>query len=82
MTLATLGNVLGIFGALAVLAGYAYQTIGKRPADVAYYLLNLIGALLLAGSLTIHVNVASLTLNVIWAGIALYGLIGAWRIAK
>ncbi len=79
MTLATLGNVLGIVGALGVLAGYAYQTFGKRSADVTYYLLNLVGALLLAGSLTIHVNVASLTLNIIWAAIAVYGLFGLWR---
>ena len=79
MTLAIFGNLLGIVGALGVLAGYAYQTIGKRPADATYYLLNLVGALLLAGSLTIHVNIASLTLNVIWAGIALYGLVGVWR---
>ena len=79
MTLATFGNILGIVGALAVLAGYAYQTIGKRPANATYYLLNLFGALLLAGSLTIHVNLASLTLNFIWAVIALYGLVGVWR---
>lgn len=74
MTVGLIGDVLGFAGAVTILAAYAYQTILGRPANVLYYAGNLLGALLLAGSLTIHYNLASLCLEAAWASIALFGL--------
>ena len=79
MTVSLFGDILGFAGAVTILAAYAYQTLFKRPADTFYYLGNLLGASLLAGSLTIHYNLASLCLEAAWASIALYGLIGRLR---
>lgn len=75
ITTGFLGDLLGFGGALIILAAYAYQTLLERPADVLYYSGNLAGALLLAGSLTIHFNLASLCLETAWAAIALVGLV-------
>jgi hypothetical protein len=79
MTTALLGNVLGGVGAVTILAAYAYQTLLHRPADALYYTGNLVGASLLAVSLTIHFNLSALLLEIAWAAIALYGLIGKLR---
>ena len=79
MTRALFGDVLGFIGAGTILAAYAYQTLWQKPADTLYYAGNLAGATLLAFSLTIHFNLASLCLEAAWAAIALYGLIGQLR---
>jgi hypothetical protein len=79
MTTALLGDLLGFAGAATILAAYAYQTLLGRPADALYYSGNLLGATLLALSLTIHYNLASLCLEAAWAAIALYGLIKTVR---
>jgi hypothetical protein len=79
MTVALIGDILGFLGAGTILAAYAYQTLLGREADVTYYVGNLLGASLLAASLTIHFNMASLFLEIAWAAIALYGLVGRLR---
>ena len=79
MSIALFGDLLGFAGALTIVAAYAYQTLLGRSADALYYSGNLIGALLLAWSLTIHYNLASLCLEVAWGAIALYGLVKVLR---
>jgi hypothetical protein len=79
MSMALFGDIIGFAGALTILAAYAYQTILGRPADSIYYAGNLIGAVLLGVSLTIHFNLASLLLEIAWAAIALFGLVKVMR---
>jgi hypothetical protein len=79
MSVALFGDVIGFAGALTLLAAYAYQAVLGRPADVTYYSGNLLGAILLGASLTIHFNLASLLLEIAWAAIALFGLVKVMR---
>lgn len=79
MSWALFGDIIGFLGAGSILAAYAYTTIGKRDADALYHVLNLVGAILLGGSLTINFNLASLCLEVAWGIIAMYGLFGRIR---
>ena len=62
-----------------ILGAYAYQTASARVNPLLQHGLNLIGALLLVASLLVHVNMASLVLESVWAVIAVYGLVKAWR---
>jgi len=73
------GDIIGFLGAGSILSAYAYTTFGKRDADALYHTLNLVGAILLGGSLVINLNLASLCLEVAWGCIALYGLVGRLR---
>ena len=79
MSRALFGDICGFLGAAAILSAYAYQTIGKRDPNALYHGLNLLGAVLLTVSLTIHYNLASLCLEFAWGAIALYGLARRWR---
>lgn len=74
MPLTALADIAGFIGALTILGGYAWQTLRNVPPDLVSTLLNLIGASLLAVSLSINVNLPALLLEIAWAGIALFGL--------
>jgi hypothetical protein len=77
-----LANLLGFAGMALILGAYAYQTAAARVNPMLQHGLNLLGALLLVASLLVHVNVASLILESVWAVIAVYGLVKAWRGGK
>ncbi len=79
MTYALLGNVAGGLGSICILVAFAYQTARNAAPDVLSNLLNLIGATLLAVSLTITFNLPVLLLEISWAVIALFGLVRALR---
>jgi hypothetical protein len=73
-------NVFGFVGMALILLAYGYQTaVAERANPLAQHGLNLVGALLLVASLLVHVNLASLILESVWAVIAVYGLAKAWR---
>lgn len=73
-------NVAGFAGMVLILAAYAYQTLqAERTRPALQHGLNLVGALLLVASLLVHVNMASLLLESVWAVIALFGLWKALR---
>lgn len=75
-----LPNLAGFAGMVLILAAYGYQTVqGDRTRPALQHGLNLVGALLLVASLLVHVNVASLILESVWAVIALFGLWQALR---
>nr|WP_221230997.1 hypothetical protein [Sphingobium subterraneum] len=58
---------------------YAYSNVTKQMNFVLFNALNLVGAILLGASLTVHYNMASMALEFVWGGVALFGLIKAWR---
>jgi hypothetical protein len=74
----TLADVIGMIGSAMCIAAYAYSNVVHRMNYTIFNLLNLVGALLLITSLTVHFNLASMVLEVVWAGIALFGLARIW----
>lgn len=77
-----LANIIGLIGSGLMVIAYAYTNMAKTLNFVIFNLLNLVGSLLLLYSLTVHFNMASLTLEVVWAFIALVGLAKALREGK
>jgi hypothetical protein len=75
-----LPNIVGLLGSLLMVVAYAYSNMAKQLNFTLFNLLNLVGSLLLIGSLTVHFNLASMTLEIIWALIAILGLASAlWK---
>ncbi len=71
-----LANIVGMIGSAMMVVAYAYSNIAKQINFLLFNLLNLVGSLLLISSLTVHFNIASMALEIVWAFIALFGL---WR---
>lgn len=74
-----LPNIVGLLGSALMVIAYAYSNMAKSINFLLFNLFNLVGALLLIGSLTVHFNMASMALEVVWAIIALFGLVQAFR---
>ncbi|CAM3238623.1 Permease [Sphingomonas antarctica] len=66
----------GLIGSAMFIIGFVYANISKDMDKVAFNLLNIIGAVLLLVSLTVHFNLAAVVLETVWALIATGGLIG------
>lgn len=73
-----LADIVGLIGSALMVIAYAYSNIARVMNFVLFNLLNLVGAALLIASLTVHFNLASMALEIVWAGIALLGLAKAW----
>lgn len=74
-----LANVVGLIGSGLMVVAYAYSNMAKSLNFVIFNLLNLVGSLLLIWSLTVHFNLPSMALEIVWAAIALLGLGNALR---
>ncbi len=72
-------NIVGLIGSFMMIVAYGYSNLAKTINFLTFNLLNLVGALLLIASLTVHFNMASMALEIVWAVIALFGLISALR---
>lgn len=77
-----LANIVGLIGSALMVVAYAYSNMARTLNFVIFNLMNLAGALLLIWSLTVHFNLASMALEVVWAAIALLGLGSALRKKK
>lgn len=75
----TLANIIGLMGSALFIIAFTYSNIAKSMNFVLFNLLNLVGAILLIASLTVHFNLAAMVLEVVWAIIATFGLVKAWR---
>jgi hypothetical protein len=71
----SLADFAGFAGAFIILAGFAWNTWRNAAPDIVYHLCNLVGAGLLAFSLSIHFNLPALLLELAWAVIAAAGLV-------
>lgn len=69
-----LADAIGICGMLCVVGAYAYNNIASDVNTLVFNAVNLLGAVLLAISLTVHFNLASMILEAVWAAIAIYGI--------
>jgi hypothetical protein len=72
-------DIVGMVGTALIVGAYAYLTFGKTVRPIAYNLMNLVGALLLALSLLVHWNLASFILELVWIAVALAGIAKALR---
>lgn len=67
-------SACGWAGMLLVVCAYAAKTLHWIDAGVVYFVLNALGSLLLCVSNLPRANYQSLTLNGVWAVIAVYSL--------
>ncbi|WP_145201284.1 CBU_0592 family membrane protein [Sphingobium sp. B2] len=75
-------NIVGLLGSGLMVVAYAYSNIARELNFLWFNLLNLVGSLLLIASLTIHFNLASMALEIVWAAIAVIGLANTIRKGK
>jgi cell division protein FtsW (lipid II flippase) len=68
-------DVIGFVGGVIILAAYGWATLRGVAPNVALNALNCLGASLLALSLVVNYNLPALALEVIWAAIALAGMV-------
>jgi hypothetical protein len=71
-------NVIGMIGSGLMVFAYAYSNWAKQIDFTFFNILNLVGSLLLIASLTVHFNVASMAMEIVWALVALIGLVRIW----
>jgi hypothetical protein len=74
-----LANIIGLLGSALMVGAFAYSNIAKPMNYRLFNGLNLVGALLLIASLTVHFNMASMALEIVWAGIASLGFVHTFR---
>lgn len=76
----TLPNIIGLLGVFLILVAYFLIQTGKLTSDdLAFPLLNGIGALLHLYSLFYYWNVASFVIEIFWVGISVYGV---WKVLR
>ena len=75
-------DVIGLIGSALFIGAFAYANFAGTMDKLLFNALNLLGAILLLISLSVHFNLAATVLEVAWATIALAGMIGALRARK
>ena len=73
----TLADIVGLAGSALFIAAYLYSNIARAIDFRLFNAVNLVGAVLLVVSLTVHFNLAAMVLEVSWALIAAFGLVKA-----
>ncbi|MCI3207033.1 hypothetical protein DBA20_18980 [Pandoraea capi] len=80
MTSIDIPDLIGIAGALTVVAAYFLNLHGTLPtAAYRYSAFNLVGSLMIVYSLIHNPNPASMLIEVFWASISVYGLLKSYR---
>lgn len=72
-------DLIGFAGSFCIVAAYAYSNLVKDMNMTVFNLVNFIGAALLTVSLTVNFNLPTMVLEIVWMGIALFGLARALR---
>lgn len=72
-----IANIVGFAGSFCIVSAFAYNNAAARPNFMAYNAINLLGAILLGLSLTVHYNLPSLVLEFVWGLVAIFGLVKA-----
>lgn len=67
-------DLIGFAGSFCIVAAYAYSNVVKDMNMVVFNLVNFLGAALLTVSLTVNFNLPTMVLEIVWMGIALFGL--------
>jgi hypothetical protein len=72
-------DVIGICGSILFIGGFLYANLTAALNKILFNIINLVGAILLLVSLSVHFNLAAVILEVAWAMIATFGLVTALR---
>jgi len=75
----TLADAIGICGSILFIGAFLYANRAAVLNKLLFNALNLLGAILLLISLSVHFNLAAVLLEGAWAAIALGGLVAALR---
>ena len=66
---------IAFLGMICIVMGYFLLQIGRlNSRDLAYQIINLVGAVLLIISLFVHFNLGSFLIEVFWIFITIYGI--------
>ncbi|OYW44466.1 MAG: hypothetical protein B7Z08_11385 [Sphingomonadales bacterium 32-68-7] len=74
-----LADVIGLIGSALFISAFAYANVVKTLDKVLFNLANLVGAILLLISLSVHFNLAAFVLETAWGAVAAVGLVVALR---
>lgn len=74
-----MADIIGICGSVLFIVGFAYANMAKEMNRLWFNIANLVGAILLLISLSVHFNLAAVLLEIAWAIIAIAGIIAALR---
>lgn len=74
MTPSLIANIAGFAGIFVIAGAYLYLSYRPVRPNRLYFSLNIAGSVLLAISLSIEVNVPSLSLQIFWIAVSLLGL--------
>ena len=81
LSISLFGNIIGYTGSiLCVIAFFLVQR--ENVNMIKYNLINLLGSCCLLISLLIHMNIASLSLEIFWMAGSIYGIIVAHKKTK
>lgn len=72
-------DIIGIIGSVLFVSAFAYANVAKELNKLWFNIVNLIGAICLLISLSVHFNLAAFILEIAWGIIAIAGIIGAVR---
>jgi len=77
-----MADIIGIIGSILFVAAFAYANIAKELNKLWFNIANLVGAICLLISLSVHFNLAAFVLEIAWGIIAITGIIAALRDRK
>lgn len=72
-----LANIIGIIGSVLFMGAFVYANRVEQIDKLLFNAVNLLGAVLLLISLSVHFNLAAVVLETAWALIALAGIVKA-----
>jgi hypothetical protein len=72
-------DIIGIIGSALFVAAFVYANVAKELNKLWFNIANLIGAICLLISLSVHFNLAAFILEIAWGIIAIAGILAAVR---
>lgn len=74
-----LADAIGLLGSATFIGAFAYANLAKQMDKLLFNAVNLVGAILLLVSLSVHFNLAAFVLEIAWGVIATYGIVKGLR---
>ena len=72
-------DIIGFVGSFCIVAAFAYSNMAKQINLLLFNAVNFAGAALLTVSLTVNFNLPTMVLEIVWMGIALFGIAKALK---
>jgi predicted membrane protein len=80
-SLQNIGHAISMLGMACVVLAYLFvERDWLDSKDVKFYVINLIGAILLLLSLLIHFNLGSFVIEIFWITISIMGIINHYKV--